>query len=111
MNNNRMTCDAKRIELFLARQLSDEEQAAFELHLDDCNDCRRQLEATAAGDDIWAGVRDSLRSQRLPSDLEFSGDSALDSATGGDAPFSQATNSALPGAFGRRPDARPPGTV
>ena len=91
MNNNRMTCDPERIELFLQQKLSDEEQTAFELHLDDCNDCRRQLEATAAGDDIWSGVRDSLLGQQLPPDCPRSGDSALDSATGGDASSSHAT--------------------
>jgi endo-1,4-beta-xylanase len=41
MNNNRTTCDPERIELFLQQKLSDKEQTAFELHLDDCNDCRR----------------------------------------------------------------------
>ena len=35
MNNNRTTCDPERIELFLQQKLSDEEQTAFELHLDD----------------------------------------------------------------------------
>ena len=68
MNNNRMTCDPERIELFLQQKLSDEEQTAFELHLDDCHDCRRRLEATAAGDDVWSGVRDSLLGQQLPPD-------------------------------------------
>ena len=82
MNNDRMTCDPKRIELFLSQQLSDEEQAAFELHLDDCNDCRRRLEATAAGDEIWSGVRDSLRGQQLPPDWLRSGDSALEFGRG-----------------------------
>ena len=91
MNNNRMTCDPERIELFLQQKLSDEEQTAFELHLDDCHDCRRRLEATAAGDDIWSGVRDSLRGQQLPPDGLRSGDSALDSATGDDASPSHAT--------------------
>ena len=86
-----MTCDPERIELFLQQKLSDEEQTAFELHLDDCHDCRRRLEATAAGDDIWSGVRDSLQGQQLPPDGLRSGDSALDSATGGDASFSHAT--------------------
>ncbi len=52
MNNNQMTCDPERIELFLQQQLSDEEQTAFELHLDDCNDCRHRLEVTAASDDV-----------------------------------------------------------
>ena len=91
MNNNQMTCDPERIELFLQQKLSDEEQTAFELHLDDCNDCRHRLEATAAGDDIWSGVRDSLLGQQLPPDCLRSGDSALDSATGGDASFNHGT--------------------
>ncbi|MCH7685494.1 MAG: serine/threonine protein kinase [Planctomycetes bacterium] len=86
-----MTCDPERIELFLQQKLSDEEQTAFELHLDDCNDCRHRLEATAAGDDIWSGVRDSLLGQQLPPDCLRSGDSALDSAAGGDASFSHGT--------------------
>ena len=91
MNNNRITCDPKRIELFLQQKLSDEEQTAFELHLDDCHDCRRQLEATAASDDIWSGVRDSLLGQQLPPDGLRSGGSTLDFTTGGDASFSHTT--------------------
>ncbi len=63
-----MTCDPERIELFLRQQLSDEEQTAFELHLDDCGDCRRRLEETAAAKDVWVAVRDSLRSEQA--DLE-----------------------------------------
>ena len=84
MNNNRMTCDPERIELFLQQKLSDEEQAAFESHLDDCDDCRRRLEAAAAGDDVWSGVRDSLRGQQPPPDSLRSDDSSLDSAAGDD---------------------------
>ncbi len=63
MNDRQVMCDPERIELFLTRQLEDHELAAFELHLDDCDVCRRQLESTAAGDDIWSGVRDSLQGQ------------------------------------------------
>ena len=73
MNTTKTTCDPERIELFLGQKLSDEEQAAFELHLDDCDDCRRRLEATAAGDDIWSGVRDALLGQQLPADCPRSG--------------------------------------
>ena len=47
MKKSQMTCDPERIELFLRQQLSEEEQMAFELHLDECDDCRRRLEATA----------------------------------------------------------------
>ena len=58
MNDERLICDPQRIELFLQQKLDEQEQSAFELHLDDCDDCRRRLEATAAREDIWSGVRD-----------------------------------------------------
>ena len=64
MKDREMTCDPERIELFLGQQLSDEEQTAFELHLDDCDDCRRRLEETAAGKNVWVAVRDSLLSEQ-----------------------------------------------
>ena len=91
MNHDPMTCDPERIELFLGHKLTDEEQTAFELHLDDCRECRRRLEAAAAAADVWSGVRDSLQGQQLPPDGLRSGDSALDSATAGDASFSHDT--------------------
>ncbi len=91
MNNSRITCNPLLIELFLEQKLSDQEQAAFQLHLDDCADCRRQLEATAAGAQIWAEVRDSLRGQQPPKDSLVCGDSALDSAVVGEASFGHAT--------------------
>ena len=90
MNDNRTTCDPERTELFLQQKLSDAEQTAFELHLDHCEECRQRLEASAAGEDIWSGVRDSLRDQPLPPDGPRSGDSALDSAAD-EASSSQAT--------------------
>ena len=61
MKSNSTTCDPHRVELFLQQKLSDDEQTAFELHLDDCHDCRRRLETAAAADDAWSAVRDSLR--------------------------------------------------
>ena len=91
LNNSPQTCDPERIELFIQQQLSDEEQATFELHLDDCDDCCHRLEVAAARDDIWSGVRDSLLGQQLTSDCMRSGDSALDSETGSDALFSHGT--------------------
>ena len=91
MNNQRMACDPERIELFLQQQLSDEEQTAFELHLDECSDCRRRLEAAAAGADVWAGVRDSLSGRPLQADAPRSDDATFDSAAGGDAPAGHAT--------------------
>ena len=60
MNDHQVTCNPEWIELFLRQQLSDDEQAAFETHLSDCADCRIRLEAAAASDDIWSGVRRSL---------------------------------------------------
>ena len=86
MDKNHLTCDPERIELFLAGELTGEEQTAFELHLDDCDDCRRRLEAAAARDDVWSGVRDALLGEQ-PSP----GDLSLDSAADGDASFRHET--------------------
>ncbi len=61
MNDHAAICDPKRIDLFLSQQLSKAEQTDFETHLDHCTDCRRRLEAAAAGDDVWSEVRESLR--------------------------------------------------
>ncbi len=87
--NRQALCDPQRINLFLDQKLSEDEQVAFELHLDDCHTCRRQLEAATASEDAWCYVRDSLRpSPILPSpsgrgaggEGEPDDDSALDSA-------------------------------
>ena len=100
MINNQFLCDPHRIELFLQQKLTDDEQSAFELHLDDCHDCRRQLETSAAAEDAWSAVRESLRDPpMLPSpsgrgvggEGEPENDSALDSAAGEDVSSSQAT--------------------
>ena len=89
MNNHQTTCDPDRIEPFLQQELSDEEQAVFERHLDDCEECRLRLESTAAGDDIWSGVRESLNDATF---LAESGERfSLDSAIGGVASFSHDT--------------------
>ena len=70
--------------------MTDEEQAAFESHLDDCRDCRRRLQASAADDDAWSEVREALHPQ-LPSDALKVRDAALDTAAGDDAPFNHNT--------------------
>ncbi|QGQ32631.1 serine/threonine protein kinase [Gimesia maris] len=67
--------------------MSDREQTDFEIHLDQCSDCRQQLDAAAASDDIWASVRDSLQDETLA--LGFpDDDSALDVITDQVAAFS-----------------------
>ena len=83
MTNNQTTCDTHRIELFLQQKLSDGEQAAFESHLSECDDCCRRLEATAACEDVWRHVQVSLRDEH--------DDSALDSSASEEASTSQAT--------------------
>jgi len=75
MENHRTICNPQWIELFLDQRLSDEEQTAFESHLSNCDDCCRRLEARSAREDIWSGVREFLRDQRLPPDGLPSGDS------------------------------------
>ena len=84
MNDDQKTCDPQRIKLSLGQKLSDEEQTAFELHLEDCDDCRRRLEATAAGDDMWSDARDSLLGQQAdcPQSRAPALDSGIDPAPG-----------------------------
>lgn len=60
MNDNQLTCEPGLVEPFLQEKLSDDEQRAFESHLDGCSECRDRLEAAAASDEIWTGVRESL---------------------------------------------------
>jgi serine/threonine protein kinase len=55
-------CEQGRIELFFRQQLSDQEQAAFESHLEICAVCRQALEAQAARDEDWSAARESLSS-------------------------------------------------
>ena len=102
MPNNQQLCDPQRVELFLQQKLSDDEQAAFELHLDDCQACRRQLETTAAGDDAWSACATPSETSncRVHTPLYLrergggeggGGPYGLDSATGEEASSSQAT--------------------
>lgn len=53
-------CDAQWIERFLDHQLTEEQEDAFEQHLNDCVVCRDKLESVAASDEIWMGLRESL---------------------------------------------------
>jgi hypothetical protein len=72
--------------------MSDDEQAAFETHLSDCADCRIRLEAAAASDDIWSGVRRSLIHEQRPPDSDSpSADRPPDSEAGNNAPFDRDT--------------------
>ncbi|QDT80222.1 Serine/threonine-protein kinase PrkC [Gimesia maris] len=90
MKNKTSTCQPESIELFLQQKMSDSEQADFEIHLDQCNDCRQQLEAAAASDDIWTSVRDSLQDETLA--LGFpDDDSALDAVTDNEVSFSHSS--------------------
>jgi serine/threonine protein kinase/WD40 repeat protein len=86
MNPHPAICDPERIELFLEQRLTEEEQADFEQHLEDCHGCRRGLEAAAAGDEVWSGVRESLAAEPLSCGVD--GSSA--STPGGEASYSRA---------------------
>jgi hypothetical protein len=78
MNHRPSICDPQRIDLFLEQKLSEAEQTDFERHLDDCDACRRRLEASAAGDEIWSGVRDSLRDDQRSPDGDAGGEETGD---------------------------------
>ena len=58
MTNNQTVCDRDRIQQFLEQKLTDADLSAFEGHLNDCDDCRRQLETAVASEDIWSEMRD-----------------------------------------------------
>jgi hypothetical protein len=90
MNHNLTICDPDRIERYLEQKLSDEEQWAFEQHLDHCTTCRDRLESAAADEEVWSGVRESLMSEPTLSDVLQSGNPVLDS-TGAETSFSHST--------------------
>lgn len=89
MNHKLTACNPDSIELFLQQKLSDCEQADFERHLDDCSDCRTQLETAAASDEIWSSVRESLQGETRLLDEPLAEECDWDSATGPAASFSQ----------------------
>lgn len=91
MNHKLTACNPDSIELFLQQELSDSEQADFERHLDDCSDCRAQLETAAASDEIWSSVRESLQDETQLLDEPLVEECAWDLATGPAASFSQAS--------------------
>ncbi|HEY2825991.1 MAG TPA: protein kinase [Pirellulales bacterium] len=62
MSQPKNTCDLRRIEQCLGDALSDDEQAAFEAHLEVCPRCREALETSAAQPDDWQRARDFLSS-------------------------------------------------
>lgn len=59
---NISTCNSNRIDDFLANDLSDAEQAAFERHLDGCAACCTELQKRTADVAIWENVRRFLNS-------------------------------------------------
>src|SRR5262245_35861913 len=62
MNNPQTICDPQRIQGCLGDSLSDDELAAFEIHLESCTACRQALERGAAEPCDWKSARDFLSS-------------------------------------------------
>lgn len=60
MNHKPSTCDEAVILQFLNDELGFAEQAAFERHLDDCDDCCRRLGNFTAAKDQWTDVAAQL---------------------------------------------------
>lgn len=73
MSHSESICQPQHIALFLQQQLSDDEQAAFEKHLDECLTCRHALEVQTARAEVWAVVRESLSSHEVPIGCESDG--------------------------------------
>jgi hypothetical protein len=65
MNTRYEPCNSDDIERFLSDQLSADELAAFEGHLERCAVCRRELDAHAADDGWWSQARDCLAASKL----------------------------------------------
>lgn len=66
MKSKTSLCDERTIQLFLAEQLGEEQQAEFERHLDVCEGCAAALRDATATQDEWADVCDSLQSADFP---------------------------------------------
>ena len=62
MLHEQKQCDRAAASRFLADQLSADEQATFEEHLESCTQCREQLDAIAAEKALWDEVRETLGS-------------------------------------------------
>ncbi|HVC96395.1 MAG TPA: protein kinase [Pirellulales bacterium] len=62
MNVQNPFCNPQTVGQFLADQLSDLEQAAFEAHLNGCAECQERLESTAAEGSWWSDARAYLAS-------------------------------------------------
>ena len=62
----RNTCQPDLIEDFLADRLDDAQQAAFELHLDECDECCRRLHHDTADVRLWDDARNYLSSPGEP---------------------------------------------
>lgn len=53
MSTHKIQCDAAVVQRYLDRQLSADDEAALEMHLDHCSTCRRTLDNSAAEDSWW----------------------------------------------------------
>lgn len=60
---NDATCATNQIDDFLENRLSEAEQSAFELHLDSCDRCCRELQRRTADADEWDKTRRFLSSR------------------------------------------------
>jgi serine/threonine protein kinase len=54
------TCDPQRVAAFIAGTLGNVECQQFELHLDECNRCRAELDRQSASPDEWSELQSSL---------------------------------------------------
>jgi len=57
-----LTCNPDTIDAFLADRLDEDAQAAFEQHLDSCDECCRQLRERTAQESLWTDARTFLSS-------------------------------------------------
>ena len=84
MVSPRYHCDQTRLKLALDDRLRDDAQEQLATHLEQCEDCRTQLESLAAGCDWWHKAQSHLTSDPLTGDAVAE---ATDSSTETDQPW------------------------
>lgn len=75
MNSFTHTCDQDRLDAFLQGDLSAAADRDLTVHLDECAECRRQLEQRAAEPSCWDEAKQFLKSQRLDGEHAATGTS------------------------------------
>ncbi len=64
---NQQTCNRDWLDAFLKNDLNETEEQMLTSHLDDCSDCREELESRAAEQSVWREASSLLAGRIVPS--------------------------------------------